>query len=178
MYTTQKNESEKDLHPPHNRKEKLYQLIGEMVNLFDSDFRDSDIVELEKDRSLREGNVIKEPEDVLPFILFIAKKKQEHFLCISLSAAHEVIGSRIITIGLLNTTQAHPREVFVGAISDRAQSIITAHNHTGGSLKPSQNDITIARQLVDAGKIIGIPMLDHIIITQKGYMSFNERGYL
>jgi len=84
----------------------------------------------------------------------------------------------VVTVGLLDASQVHPREVFVDAISDRAASIILAHNHPSGLLKPSLDDIGTTRQLVDAGKILGIPVLDHIIITKKGHLSFKEKGFM
>jgi DNA repair protein RadC len=95
-----------------------------------------------------------------------------------LNGANEVIGNRVVTVGLLNTSQVHPREVFVDAISDRAASVILAHNHPSGVLEPSPDDIATTRQLVDAGKILGIPVLDHIIITKKSHLSFKERGFM
>lgn len=134
--------------------------------------------EFARRRLLKESIVIQKAEDILPLIARIANKKQEYFLCISLNGANEVIGNRVVTVGLLNTNQVHPREVFVDAISDRAASVILAHNHPSGILKPSPDDIATTRQLVDAGKILGISVLDHIIITKKGHLSFKERDLM
>ena len=134
--------------------------------------------ELARRRLLKESIVIQKAEDVLPLISYIADKKQEYFLCISLNGANEVIGNRVVTVGLLNANQVHPREVFVDAITDRAASIILAHNHPSGVIKPSPDDIATTKQLVDAGKILGISVLDHIIITKKGHLSFKERGFM
>ena len=134
--------------------------------------------EFARRRLLKESIFIRKAEDVLPLISYISDKKQEYFLCISLNGANEVIGNRVVTVGLLNTNQVHPREVFVDAISDRAASVIVAHNHPSGILKPSPDDIAITRQLVEAGKILGIPVLDHIIITKKGHISFKEKGLM
>lgn len=134
--------------------------------------------EFARRRLLKESIFIRKAEDVLPLISYIADKKQEYFLCISLNGANEVIGNRVVTVGLLNTNQVHPREVFVDAISDRAASVIVAHNHPSGILKPSPDDIAITGQLVEAGKILGIPVLDHIIITKKGHLSFKEKGLM
>lgn len=134
--------------------------------------------EFARRRLLKESIVIQKAEDVLPLISHIADKKQEYFICISLNGANEVIGNRVVTVGLLNANQVHPREVFVDAVSDRAASIILAHNHPSGVLMPSPDDITTTNQLVDAGKIIGISVLDHIIITKKGHLSLKERGIL
>ena len=134
--------------------------------------------ELARRRLLKESIVIQNAEDILPLISYIADKKQEYFLCISLNGANEVIENRVVTVGLLNANLVHPREVFVDAISDRAASIIIAHNHPSGVLKPSPDDIATTKQLVDAGKILGVSVLDHIIITKKGHLSFKERGLM
>lgn len=134
--------------------------------------------EFARRRLLKESIFVQGANDVLPLISYIADKKQEYFICISLNGASEVIGNRLVTVGLLNTNQVHPREVFADAISDRAAHIILAHNHPSGRLKPSPDDIETTRQLVEAGKIIGISVLDHIIITKRGYLSFKEKGLI
>jgi DNA repair protein RadC len=121
---------------------------------------------------------IHQPKDVLPLLMYIADKKQEYFLCISLNGANEVIGNRVVTVGLLNSSPVHPREVFADVILDRAATVILAHNHPSGLLKPSPDDINLTSQMVEAGKILGIPVLDHIIISKKGYFSFKEEGLL
>jgi DNA repair protein RadC len=117
-------------------------------------------------------------KDVLPLVGDIAGKQQEHFVCISLNGANEVIQKRIVTIGLLNKSPVHPREVFTDVIADRAAAVIFVHNHTSGELQPSEADMNIHRQLTEAGKILGIQVLDHIIVTRKGYYSFRESGIL
>ncbi|MFH1935899.1 MAG: DNA repair protein RadC [Pseudomonadota bacterium] len=134
--------------------------------------------EFARRRLLKERVVIQKVKDILPLVSYIADKKQEYFLCISLNGANEVIENRVVTVGLLNESQVHPREVFVDAISDRAASIILAHNHPSGILKPTPPDLVTTKQLVEASKIVGIPILDHIIITKKGYLSFKERGLI
>ncbi|MEW5948204.1 MAG: DNA repair protein RadC [Thermodesulfobacteriota bacterium] len=134
--------------------------------------------EFARRRFFKDLLVVQKTKDVLPLILHIADKKQEHFLCISLNGANEVIGNRVVTVGLLNSSQVHPREVFADVISDRAASVILAHNHPSGVLKPSPDDIAITEQMVEAGKILGISVLDHIIITKKGYLSFKEKGLM
>ena len=134
--------------------------------------------EFARRRFFKDLLAVQRAKDVLPLILHIADKKQEHFLCISLNGANEVIGNRVVTVGLLNSSQVHPREVFADVISDRAASVILAHNHPSGVLKPSPDDIAITEQMVGAGKILGISVLDHIIITKKGYLSFKEKGLM
>jgi DNA repair protein RadC len=117
-------------------------------------------------------------QDVMPLLADIADKKQEHFVCISLNGAHEVIKKRIVTIGLVDRSQVHPREVYADVISDRAAAVIFAHNHPSGDLKASDSDLKIHEQLTGAGKILGLRVLDHIIVTKKGYFSFQEAGLI
>jgi len=135
-------------------------------------------LEFARRRLFKDLLVIQKAKDVLPLILHIANKNQEYFLCISLNGANEVIGNRVVTVGLLNSSQIHPREVFADVISDRAASVILAHNHPSGVLKPSPDDMAITEQMVEAGKILGISVLDHIIITKKGYLSLKEKGLM
>lgn len=135
-------------------------------------------LEFARRRFLQEGVIIQKADDVMPLISFIKEKKQEYFLCLSLNGANEVIGNRVVTVGLLNTNQVHPREVFADVITDRAASIILAHNHPSGLLKPSADDISATKQLIEAGKILGISVLDHIIITKNGHISLKEKGFI
>ncbi len=118
------------------------------------------------------------PEKILPLLSDIIDKKQEHFICISLNGANEVIEKRTVTVGLLNKCQVHPREVFADVITDRAAAVIFAHNHPSGELKPSQSDIAMHDQLVQASEVLGINVLDHIIISKNGYYSFHEDGLI
>jgi len=106
----------------------------------------------------------------------MADRKQEHFLCISLNGANEVIATRTISVGLVNKTQVHPREVFADPITDRASAIIIAHNHPTGGLAPSKEDIEITMRLKKAGETLGIKLLDHIIFSHKGHYSFLENN--
>lgn len=121
------------------------------------------------------GKILK-PEDIIPVVTWLRDRKQEHFVCITLNGAGEVLNSRTITVGLLNHSLVHPREVYADAITDRAASIICVHNHPSGSLDPSSQDIAITRQIQEAGTLLGIQLLDHIIITKKGFLSMKERG--
>ena len=108
----------------------------------------------------------------------LKRKQQEYFICISLNGANELIQSRVVTVGLLNSSQIHPREVFADVITDRAASVILIHNHPSGSLSPSESDIQITNQLVEAGKILGLTVLDHIIVSKRGHMSMKEKGFM
>lgn len=121
---------------------------------------------------------VTKPEDILRLLPDLASKRQEHFICITLNGAGEVLGNRVITVGLLNHSLVHPREVFADAITDRAASVICVHNHPSGSLEPSSQDIAITRQLKEAGALVGIPLIDHIIVSRAGHASLRERGLL
>lgn len=117
-------------------------------------------------------------QDVLPLVADIAGKQQEYFVCISLNGANEVIEKRVVTIGLLDKSPVHPREVFADVIADRAAAVIFAHNHPSGDIKPSDADLKIHEQLTQAAKILGLRVLDHVIVTRKGYFSFQEAGLI
>ena len=134
--------------------------------------------ELARRYLLKETVKIKSAKDILPLVADIADKKQEYFVCISLNGANEVIEKRIVTIGLVNSSQVHPREVFADVIADRAAAVIFAHNHPSGDPKPSDVDAKTHKQLTEAGKILGLRILDHIIVTKKGYFSFQEAGLI
>lgn len=135
-------------------------------------------IEFARRRIKPEGAKISKPSDLLPHVQHYADRKQEHFLCASINGANEILNIRVISIGLVDRTPVHPREVFADALSDRASAIIVAHNHPTGSLQPSPNDIEVTGQLKSAGTVVGIALLDHIIFNQKGYYSFLESGRL
>jgi DNA repair protein RadC len=125
-----------------------------------------------------EGMKIVTPADVLPLIKHFADRKQENFLSITINGANEVLNVRVVSIGLVDRSPVHPREVFSDALADRASGIIVAHNHPSGGLEPSQNDLDITRQLRKAGEIMGIELLDHIVFNRNSYYSFLESGIL
>ena len=130
-------------------------------------------------RRIKPGGLkITTPADILPLIRHFADRKQEHFLCITINGANEVLNVRVVSIGLLDRTPVHPREVFADAITDRASGIILAHNHPEGRLEPSPADVNVTRQIKQAGEILGIPLLDHIIFNPTTYFSFLEAGKL
>jgi DNA repair protein RadC len=117
------------------------------------------------------------PEDVFKLIKSKLKDyNKEHFYIIALNTRNYVISE--ISIGTLNSSLVHPREVFAEAIRQRANSIILVHNHPSGDPTPSEDDITITKRLQEAGKLIGIEVLDHIIITKTSYFSFKNKGIL
>ncbi len=125
-----------------------------------------------------EGLRITKPCDVLPLIRHYADRRQEHFLCISLNGAHEVMNVRVVTIGLVDQSHVHAREVFADVITDRASAIILAHNHPSGQLVPSPEDRHVTSQIRLAGDLLGIRLLDHLIFTSKGFYSFAEHEAL
>ncbi|MBB5022885.1 RadC family protein [Desulfurispira natronophila] len=125
-----------------------------------------------------QGTTIRSHQDVIGLIEEFRHKKQEHFLSLTLDGSGCLIQRRIITIGTLNASLVHPREVFSDALTDRAASIIVAHNHPSGSVEPSQEDHNVTRRLRQSGELLGIPLLDHIIISPKGELSFKERNLL
>lgn len=99
-------------------------------------------------------------------------------LGIAINGASEVMNIRVVTIGLINKSQVHPREVFADVIAERASAVIVAHNHPNGDLEPSSEDIAVTKRIKDAAAVLGISLLDHIIFNNKGYYSFVENNEL
>lgn len=116
-----------------------------------------------------ERPIIDSPEKAVAQLADIRDKKQEYFVCLTLDGANRLIAKRVITIGTLTASLVHPREVFADAITDRAASIIVAHNHPSGSLEPSRADREVTSRLAEASKLLGINLNDHIIITNKSH---------
>ena len=135
-------------------------------------------IEFARRRIKPEGLKIGTPADVLPLIQYFADRKQEHFLSVTINGANEVLNVRVVSIGLIDRSPVHPREVFADALTDRASGIIVAHNHPAGGLEPSLSDIDATKQIKQAGDVMGIELLDHIIFNRKGYFSFLEEGRL
>ncbi len=118
-----------------------------------------------------ERPIIDSSEAAVEQLAEFRNKKQEYFVCLSLDGANRLITKRIITIGTLNSSLVHPREVFADAITDHAASIIVAHNHPSGSLRPSKADLEVTKRLQQSADILGINLIDHIIITKDKYRS-------
>ena len=127
-------------------------------------------------RIKKDGITFEKPSDIVPLLRHYADRKQEHFLCVSLNGANEILNTRVVTIGLADRSHVHPREVFADVLVDRASAVILAHNHPAGSLEPSEEDISVTKRISQAGQILGIAVLDHIVFNQKEYMSFVEKG--
>jgi len=117
--------------------------------------------------------IIDSPEKAVEQLADIRDKKQEYFVCITLDGANRLIAKRIITIGTLTSSLVHPREVFADAITDRAASIIVAHNHPSGSLEPSQADHDVTRRLHSSADLLGIKLADHIIVAGSAHKSIS-----
>ena len=119
------------------------------------------------------------PKDAMPLLDRYRKSNRESFLCISLNGAHESIATRIVSVGLVNKTVVHAREVFADPIVDRAVAVVVAHNHPSGNTEPSSEDDEVTKRIKDAGELLGIHVLDHIILGKDSdYFSYLETGNL
>lgn len=118
------------------------------------------------------------PEEAWRLIRHFDDHKQERFICCTLNGAHDVIAVRVITVGLANRTIVHPREIFADAIADRACAVFVAHNHPSGRLEPSREDKDITDRLKEAGDLLGIPLIDHIVFSDEAFASMVELGLL
>lgn len=118
------------------------------------------------------------PADAVPLLAEIRDERKEHFLCLYLNARNQLMHKEVISIGSLSASIVHPREVFQPAISRTAASIILAHNHPSGNAAPSREDIDLTSRLVDAGRILGIDILDHIILCDSDFLSLKEQALM
>lgn len=107
----------------------------------------------------------------------IGKQKKEHFTIICLDTHNKLI-IEDVSVGILNASLVHPREVFKNAILNNSSHVVIAHNHPSGNPDPSEDDIVTTRRLVESGKILGISVIDHIIVTQKSFVSLKEKGII
>lgn len=133
-------------------------------------------VELGRRLMPRHSRFLHDSQDVYNYISHYGDRQQEHFLCILLNGAFELIGCKVITIGLINRTLVHPREVYSYAIENRATSIVIAHNHPSGYLVPSSEDLDVTASLKKAGDLLGIQLVDHLIFNDETYHSLKESG--
>ncbi|HGH7179271.1 TPA: DNA repair protein RadC [Bacillus luti] len=128
---------------------------------------------LYKERSVRS------PEDGYKLLKqFLEDADREHFIVVSLDTKNQPVAINICHIGSLNASIVHPREVMKSAILSNAASIIVGHNHPSGKVEPSKEDIEVTKRLVEAGKIIGIDVLDHIIVGDETFTSLKEKGII
>ena len=122
--------------------------------------------------------VISSAKEAVAQLQELRTAKKEHFVVLYLNARNQLICKEIISVGTLNANLVHPREVFKPGIDYLAASIIIAHNHPSGGAEPSDNDLTTTNRLKEAGKIMGIELIDHIIITKNSFFSLKERNMM
>ena len=118
--------------------------------------------------------IIKTVQDVLAQVRGIAEKKQEYLIVLYLNARHELVLKEVVGMGKLNSLQITPKEIFSHALQTPCASIIVVHNHPSGDPEPSDDDISFTRRIHEAGEVLGIPLVDHVIITKAGYFSFRD----
>ncbi len=135
-------------------------------------------IELSRRFLIKEGIAVRNDRDVLNLVMDLAHKKQEYFLSLTLDGDHKLIRKQTLFVGTLNQSLIHPREIFAEALKDRAAGIILVHNHPSGNSEPSKADNIITDRIMEAGKIMGIEILDHIIVGKNNYYSFKKSGYL
>jgi len=132
---------------------------------------------LEGDAADKPKRVLKSPDDVAAEVRSQLKgRKKEHFLVLSLDTRNRLINRKLVSIGSLDTSIVHPREVFKEAVSSCAASVIFAHNHPSGDPEPSKEDIELTKRLAKAGEIMGIDVLDHIIVCDRSYLSLKAKN--
>ncbi len=125
------------------------------------------------------ASIIRSPEDVAHYVMEDLRYLQkEHFVCLFLNTKNHVIGKETLSIGSLNASIVHPREVFRAAIQRSSASIVCIHNHPSGDPTPSSEDIEMTNRLIEAGNVIGIEVLDHLIIGEHKFISLKEQGLM
>ena len=135
-------------------------------------------LELGRRRSNHLRAPIKSPQDIVPFIRNYAVSEKEHFLLVTLNGGHEIIQIHVVSVGTLNRTLIHPREVFSIAIKENAAALIVCHNHPSGNCTPSKDDVIVTKNLIDVSIVMGIELLDHVIVSRESYFSFAENKLL
>jgi DNA repair protein RadC len=121
---------------------------------------------------------IRTPQDIFEVVRHYANRNQERFISISLNGAHEVMAVRVVTVGLVNRTMVHPREVFADPLSDHCCAVCVCHNHPSGELEPSPEDDSITIKLEAAAEVLGIRFLDHLIFSEKSFYSYRKENKL
>lgn len=116
------------------------------------------------------------PGDVFESLKDIRESRKEHFVVFYLDSRNQQIRREIVSVGTINSSLVHPREVFEGAVKYLATNVIVAHNHPSGELRASEKDIAVTQRLRDSGSLLGIELLDHIIVSKEGYISLREEN--
>jgi DNA repair protein RadC len=124
------------------------------------------------------GRLIRAPSDAFKLIQHYADFNRERFLALSLNGAHEVLATRVVSVGLVNKTLVHPREVFADVIGDRATAVLVAHNHPSGNVYPSSDDNEITSILARSAEILGIYFMDHLVFSLDTYYSYRNNQKL
>lgn len=128
---------------------------------------------------LPEAHIIRSPKDAADYLMEELRYLQkEHFVCLFLNTKNHIIAQETLSIGSLNASIVHPREIFRAAIKCSSASLVCAHNHPSGDPTPSPEDIRLTRRLCEAGEIVGIDILDHIVIGDGEYVSLKEQGLM
>ncbi|MFD0588297.1 DNA repair protein RadC [Paenibacillus sp. GCM10027627] len=128
---------------------------------------------------LGEATIVRRPKDAADYVMEeLRYLKKEHFVCLFLNTKNHIIARETLSMGTLNASLVHPREVFRAAIKCSSASIICAHNHPSGDPAPSPEDISLTKRLAEAGQLIGIELLDHLVIGDGRFVSLKEQGYL
>lgn len=129
-------------------------------------------------KDLEERYTIRSPEDAAMYLMQdMTSLQQEHFVCLFLNVKNQVLHKQTIFVGSLNASIVHPREIFREAVKRSAAAIICSHNHPSGVPTPSPEDIDVTNRLYEAGQIIGVDLLDHVIIGDHQFISMKEKGY-
>tara|TARA_Y100000310_G_scaffold192564_1_gene192523 strand:+ start:2649 stop:3110 length:462 start_codon:yes stop_codon:yes gene_type:complete len=123
-----------------------------------------------------EREYISRPSNVVPHLGHIKNSDKEHFVVLCLNARNQINTIETVSVGTLNTSLVHPREVFKAAILQNSASIILAHNHPSDDVTPSREDLELNKRMVDAGEIMGIEVLDHLIVGPERFLSLKEAG--
>jgi len=122
--------------------------------------------------------IISTPKDVVAQLTELRQNKKEHFVVLYLNARNQLVHKETISVGTLNANLVHPREVFEPALKHSAANITVAHNHPSGDPKPSEDDIEVTKRLEEAGKMMGVELLDHVIVAKNSHFSFKEEKLL
>lgn len=122
--------------------------------------------------------LVRGPEKIFELTADIRRSNREHFVGFYLNSRNQVLRREIISIGSLNASIVHPREVFIPALAVSAASLILAHNHPSGDPSPSEEDLAITRRITEAGRLLGVELLDHVVVAKDAYTSFKERRLL
>ena len=135
------------------------------------------ISRMQKDKQ-QKLKIITTPKDAINYFRFLEDKETEEFWVMMLNTKNGIINSKCVSVGTLNAALAQPREVFNVAVRHMASSIIVAHNHPSGDCSPSMEDIAVTKSIINAGKLLNIDCLDHVIIGRQKSISLKQEGVL